>query len=779
MMLTLGTSLEAVLRSKATTAAWLLLLYYNDDTVATNVLRVSDGDRMVAGNFYHGLVRSWGSYHQSANLVRFKASTGALTVVLDNTRHALNGQRFTDLYSAKNFANRKWELYLTADGIVSSDSIGSGRISGEVGGDDETVTLHLLNHESRFDRRLPTTTVTTGPFPNAPENNIGKPVPMTYGDFDRTNATGSPMHYDRAFPKGYFPAIIVDRNDIDALPDASGNAMAALRDELAYMRLGEYYAACASGNVTATAATPQIQFGGDSWLIRVALTGNDGDHTGSNVSNLHDDDPTTSGVIKSKVTGSTQGYVFDVPAVADVGKFQNIYLALDKVAVDHGGSPGVPSVRAYWKRRDGNSYSSNATYSFDTTDERLALSTSSNNNDLPGAGAKLKLEITGDPIGMNQSAMTLNELVLEVELQPTEAFTQTRWLQETRFPGGGASRGNRSSVNIGGGEPRSGEPVTIRNNVTANETAVASRPVDTIYCAGQGRMYGAWIDTINGSARDNENGAGSDPGYNSGDLIENPVYIVEDVLRTEVGLDASSDGSDIDIASFDIAAAAADGQIRDVFADAVTDIKFAFSQYKFTDTLSLAEKVGHQCGVLFFLSGSGKIKARVRRRPTDYAINDEDLVVPYDDMVGVSARLTPIDRVRNSITVRYALDYAREDATASTSISDPTSQGSGSGGYNQTLELEEILDTVLDATTAGNYAAALLAWHKARHRLVTFRSALPRYQQLEVGDVITFSGWPGDYLLFGSTPSNSDFFMVTDVTKSSPDNTRIECMEVS
>ena len=774
-MLTLGDSLDAVLRSKTTDAVWLLLLYYNDDTVAGNVLRLSDAYRTVAGNSYHGLVRSWGAYHQAANLVRFRASTGTLTVRLDNTRLALGGQRFTDLYASKNFANRKWELYLAADGIVSSDTIGAGRISGELSGDDETVTLQLLNYESRFDLRLPATTVTIGTYPDAPSNNIGKPIPMAYGDFDRSSATGSPMNYDRAMPKGRFPAVIVDRNDIDAAPDAAGNTMAILRDELVYMRLGDYYAACDSANVTTTAATPQIQFSGDSWFIRIGLSGNDGDHTGANVDLLHDNDPATSGVIKSQAAGDTQAYIFDIPAVADVGVFQNIYLAMDKLSVDDGGSPGIPTVKASWKRRGGNSFSSNSNYSFDTTDQRLVLGTSNSNNDLPGAGAQLRLLITGDTIGLNQAAMTLNELVLEVELQPTEDFSQIQWLQDNRLP----ATVSRSSVGLGAALLGTGGPFTISNTASYNETVIAAPPVDTIYFAGQGRTYGAWIDTINGNPRNSENGGASDPGYNSGDLIENPVYIVEDILRTEAGLDPSTSGAHIDVTSFDTAGASADGQLGDVFADAMADVKFAFSQHKFTDTLTLVEKIGHQCGLLFFLSGSGKIKARARRRPANYVANDQDLTVPYDDIAAVAARLSPIGRVRNAITVRYSLDYARDDTTASASASDSTSQGTTASGYNQTLTLEAVLDTILDTTTASNFAGALLAWHKDRHRIITLRTALPRYQRLEIGDVINFSGWPADLQIFGTTPAATDFFMVTDITKSGPDNTRIECMEVS
>lgn len=49
--------------------------------------------------------------------------------------------------------------------------------------------------------------------------------------------------------------------------------------------------------------------------------------------------------------------------------------------------------------------------------------------------------------------------------------------------------------------------------------------IENCYAQGKGRMYGRWTDN-DGNARDN--------GYNENDLIEQPAYIIESILRDEV-----------------------------------------------------------------------------------------------------------------------------------------------------------------------------------------------------------------------------------------------------
>lgn len=137
--------------------------------------------------------------------------------------------------------------------------------------------------------------------------------------------------------------------------------------------------------------------------------------------------------------------------------------------------------------------------------------------------------------------------------------------------------------------------------------------IEYVYFSGKGREYGTWIDTIDASARSNHSGI--DPGYDAGDLIENPIYIVESVCRTEGGFDED----DIDLVSFDVAGSAAGngGDLAKIFG-AIGSAKYAFSQSEAIGLKSFWERMGRQSGILFFLSGNGRLKARVRRLSDGY-----------------------------------------------------------------------------------------------------------------------------------------------------------------
>lgn len=100
--------------------------------------------------------------------------------------------------------------------------------------------------------------------------------------------------------------------------------------------------------------------------------------------------------------------------------------------------------------------------------------------------------------------------------------------------------------------------------------------VDNLLVSGKGREYGTWIDTINLLSRDSQNGGAPDPGYNAGQMNEQPVYIIESVFREELELDPTTIGADIDINSFDIIGNSTNGLRK--------DWKFARSIYDFEDS---------------------------------------------------------------------------------------------------------------------------------------------------------------------------------------------------
>ena len=183
-MLSFDASLSNALNSSNSTAFWVCKLYYNDESAFVGV---SDIDRLDGADMYHGIVASWGSYSQSLNFYDFTTSTGNMTIKLINTDRSIKGGRFSDLFSTDNFANRKWELFLNTLQAGTYDTsarmIGTGVISGDIKYDHNSLNLTLLDLNPKRHKNIPTSTVDSSTYPNAPEKNINKPIPIAYGDF--------------------------------------------------------------------------------------------------------------------------------------------------------------------------------------------------------------------------------------------------------------------------------------------------------------------------------------------------------------------------------------------------------------------------------------------------------------------------------------------------------------------------------------------------------------------------------------------------------------------
>ena len=144
---------------------------------------------------------------------------------------------------------------------------------------------------------------------------------------------------------------------------------------------------------------------------------------------------------------------------------------------------------------------------------------------------------------------------------------------------------------------------SVTEKVTATRTKTLRTPaeIEYLYFSGKGREYGAFIDeTLDSVQRDND--------YNQGNFIKNPIYQIEDILRAELELTSSN----IDFALFDLSGTKESdaGFIGDIFNDAVTDIQFAFSQYKFINSKDLIERLCKQCFSWVFISGDGKVNLR-------------------------------------------------------------------------------------------------------------------------------------------------------------------------
>ena len=282
---------------------------------------------------------------------------------------------------------------------------------------------------------------------------------------------------------------------------------------------------------------------------------------------------------------------------------------------------------------------------------------------------------------------------------------------------------------------------------TRTKTAIYPTEIEHIYVSGKGRKYGSWIDA---DSRNN--------GYDQNDLIENPVYMIEDILRTELSMSSSN----IDYALFDTAGNTTNGHITKSFNDAVGDIKFAFSQYKFINSKELIDRICKQIFSWVWLSGDGKAKIRTLLRPGDTFSADK--TIDFLDINLKSISRSGLNTVRNDITVNYNYDYGQDQNLSRVNTTDSTSAGTTVNGNNQSLKLNLDAEGVLDSTTATQMADGYKAIFKDRKIILEFDILTPKYNDLEITDHITFSNWDSDLKLYG-TAFSSDYFLITSISK--------------
>ena len=769
-MLSFDSGLASSLKNTNSVTFWVLKLYYNDDTSASNFIGVSDAHRVDGTDVYHGLVSSWGNYQQSMDFFNFTTSTGNMSVTLINAENSIQGGRFSDLLSTKNFANRKWELFQNANGLSTFDTaarmIGKGVISGNISYDYKTIKFNLLDNSTAFHNQIPKNTVAVGTYANAPKGNIDKPIPIMYGDCSVdaiANASGASGNYDKHFVKGKFPAIITDKwhssaAQVYAQPDSV--TVNNLTNENIFMYKDGFYIQCVASNADASDSSYRVDFSGVDWRVFVPLATDSVAGDVNNFGNTVDGDVTTHGSLIATVG---KGYEVDafwrVPKVPNLGTISSLnFVILYKDFTPDSGSEDIDEFRVAV-----NSVSlanvENLTWGTGAGSQSVDLSdgwTTAEKEEW-NLEERIQLELNA---GTETHTLEIYQAGLEIKFTPSQVFEKQVTDYYEVLTG-------ETQSNIEYRDRKGAEGINIKRKVARTTTVTTPDVADYVYVSGKGREYGAWIDTVNSSARTNGNGDEPDPNYAAAALIENPIYQIEDILRTELGLDSSTTGADIDIESFDKAGNAqtdsTKGDIAFLFNDAIADIKFAFSQYKFINSKDLITKICRQCMSFVWFSGSGKFKIRTLKLPGDTWVADATVNFHEINLKGISR--TPLNNVRNKIVINYAMDYARDKMMKSTTDTDTTSNNNGVAGYNDTLTLELDADCILDETTADNLRNAYLAHYKDRNPIISFDCVIPKYNDLEITDVIGFSNWDSKIKIYGTALGTSDFYMITDIAK--------------
>ena len=775
-MLSFDSTLTNHLKLRNTYSFWCLKLYYNDESA---FIGISDTHRVDGADIYYGLVTDWGQLSHGLSFFEFQTTIANLSIKLVNSQSSFQGGRFSDQLATNNFANRKWELFQCVNGLTfdtSANQIGMGVISGELTHNRNEVFISLLDNTSRFHKEIPANKVTSSVFPNAPSKNINKPLPISYGDFDvDSNAPTSGARFDRHLTNGKFPAVVVDDwHKTDARVEArlDNSAMHTLNANRVYTYDRSLYSACDSGgtsvNASAGAGEEQVSVKGNTWFAYVPLK-NHATYDAGDYANEFDNDPATSNTfttIQNDV--ATEGW--RIPKTPKLGNFASVSLLLDIGSYTKPGGASDPTLHV-----SNNAGGKDIAIDWDPnpgeqTVNFTSLYTAAKSEDWDLEG-EVFLDFTGAADAGTYS-IAINEVALEIQYIPDAQKVHTK---EVKYD---VKYGQRVAMSGAGGGDNPGNWTIVERVRKETKKINSYQPLaDYLYVAGKGRKYGAWIDTIDGNNRTDENGTATDPGYGTSDFIANPIYIIEDILRTELGLDSGTDGSDIDVNSFDVAGNTTDGHIGDTFDDAVADVKFALSQDTFVDSKSFLQTMCSACCSWVWISGDGKFKVKSRRQPSDYTA--EDFSINYNDITLDMIELTALNQIRNDITVNYAYDYGQQQNLKQKTATDSTSQGTTVGGFRETLSLDVDAYVIQDSTTAQQLATSYKNFHKDRWITIQFDVPSAKYNFLEIGDIINFDNWDSNIKLFGAAmDSSNNFFMITQMNKR-PNGGEFFCTEVS
>ena len=749
-MLNFDTALSNPLKLSNTTAFWVLKLYHTDES-ASDFIGVSDQHRVDGTDIYHGIVANWGSYSQSLDFFSFTTSIGNMSVKLINTDASIQGGRFSDLFSTLNFANRKWELFLNTNSAGTYDTsarmIGTGIISGNIEYDTKYINLSLLDKGVTYHRQLPKNIVTSASYPNAPEKNINKPIPMSYGNFHDREDVGtiptSGANFDRHFTYK-FPAIVVDEWDEDnarvkALIDSV--VVNELDTENVYMKIGDHYGACNSSNVIKDESNFYVTATGVDWKVYVPLQPHGTYDGGSNYDNMIDNSFSGSPYNLSQSGAGATSVGFRVGKLPNLGVFTSA-----KLLCDFGNFTGsAPAINFRLSAGAGAGGDTKDTITWNGGDDNPTATGFFDTNQQTAWDVETEIFLTIDNSGgSGKMSVDINEVGLEFQVKPSQTFTVEKTEEQVYF--------DYLSPFYDKGD-LSGEAVQKRKKIVTTSTEVP-QSADYLFASGKGREFGSWVDA---DSRNN--------GYNSGDLIPNPIYMIEDILRTELGLTSS----EIDYELFDTAGNTTDGEIGVVLADAVGDVKYAISQNTFIDSQDLINKISKQALCWVWASGDGRMKIRSSLLPTTYSTSyTANKVINYNNIIFKSISRTPLNNVRNDIDINYRYDHIQKQPLKTANSTDSTSKGTTVDGYNYSdgLKLELVADAILDSTTASNLAVAYKNIMKDRKVIIKFDCPTPMYNDLEITDIITFKNWDSKIKLYGTAMSTTDYFIVKDISKS-------------
>ena len=530
-------------------------------------------DLTTSGEKFIPLIEDMGDISQKVNLFTKKTSVSNVTIKLKNTPYKVTASD-SDVYLSKELAddgivNEIVQIYLWFDGITDlADCLKvyeglmqpMEKIS-PTSLDIPTIDATFLRH-----RNLPLNVVNLADFGTAQPDDIGKRLPLTYGTFAR-NITDQLNKLDLAEAVWISSKkLILSDNIVESIGDVwcfdpDLNMMTRIDSSHYTTNVDD------SGQATILLNDDLKDIEAHAYIYpKLAVKNNEPVHT---TFPFTDENSSIDYDVGEDMTITRRPLLFG-PPVFSLG---NIQFYFDE-SFARGGDPTEAYMEMYWDRLSATQI--NVLHLI--YDHALDVGTA---YDMEGAS---------DP---NNSWIS--------------ADISTRFVANNSFDNLGRTTATTGEMEItadftidGGGE--------IIATVSALRLRVKyKRPLNNrirIFAECTGRKYGSWIDD-----------GGRSNSYNEGDLIENPAFIIESILRDELGLA----NSEIDTSNFD----SAGGKLE--------SWDMALSLTELINSDKLFQKFGQQCKCAFFFNSQNL---------ADVAFLDETIETS-DDGFGITEIDTP------------------------------------------------------------------------------------------------------------------------------------------
>lgn len=222
------------------------------------------------------------------------------------------------------------------------------------------------------------------------------------------------------------------------------------------------------------------------------------------------------------------------------------------------------------------------------------------------------------------------------------------------------------------------------------------------WSTGTGKKFGAWVDA-----------GGRDNGFDSGDVIDDPAMIIEDIARSYLALETA----DIDTDSFD---------------DAInTDVDMRVNVFESTDALKLIQEISEQSTFAVFYSAAGKLTAV----PLNDSTPSVDETIRVDQIADYHIQVSKTSDIINKLIIKSRFKAHNNEFYDTDIFWDYYSQSDLDSDRSATYEWKYLVADSVDEVAAVYVADEVGIWSQ-QHIKIEF--AVPGYMMshLQPGDWI-------------------------------------------